>query len=43
MGHQNALVVIGMVIEYKPKGREYSFTCGSRILFKRGEKFYLLG
>jgi hypothetical protein len=43
MEHQNALAVIGMVIEYKPKGQEYSSMCGSRMLFKKGVNLYLPG
>jgi hypothetical protein len=43
MEHQNALVVIGTVIEYKPKGQKYSSMSASRILFKKGINFYLPG
>jgi hypothetical protein len=43
MEDQNALAVIRIGIEYKPTGREYNPMCRSRLLFKKGVYFYLLG
>ena len=40
---QNTLTVIRMVREYKSKEQEYSAMCGSGMLLKKGENFYLLG